>query len=967
MLAASSSPWLSTSAFMKTKNNINIKKPESHIIQVKTETLEALLGLICAVFSYLYLMGLSSINKNTRPNPTQVTVYCMKIDQITEGEYQFVMQETQTNLPNMLIFVGNLEANREAFDEKEVVYWWTCNKDFGAAAYYKCKPNQIVVCDDCNRYGVHVEDFEDTVDKGMWRLSAAIGSSNFYETFGDRWDYEAYDWASNSSVDDNQKAFDLCLEFDILENELCSKLYEKVTFSGKPHYVMDIDYVKNNWRDDQKDVKKQIISLVGTGSEVEGFSKYTLIETGPFGDEYESALASPTKEVDVTDVLTIEYPDDWDEGYYKYDWSIWNEQKRLRDYQEYRDLPEDDESLECCEIFQADKATMRVGANLWKDDTRTTGAIYPWKYLATMSIWFLDNVHYGGATDEERFDALVDARWKECSNANFKEDQFACKNFKVLEKTIYATDEGRKAYSLLTSYDIKWVKYGVGNFIGTTTEVYVGEDAWQVWTEFDRDLYEYSRDVADRFNSSLILLDTTYPIPSEPVIPKKIVTEDGIQYKANRAWEDAPVWDDTNYSDIEKETKISKYKVICDTDCNITLNENMKVGEIVTKTWEGTELELAQWNYNDNWWAEEIDCTDVKQRLTQIYEKETGSILNVSLCEWDKENEEWVIPKVDKWLYETVDLKKFQDDVLHEQIWDIYKSMTPKQIIEEIDTFLISSDDRGGFAAFIQRCIDEDEYGCAPPDVSNTKFVISFDPLDFAPTSGERQAMYQPGKIKDALEMNMLKSILIHENAHILSLSASQSDNDLLGWEQFPFDEEWEKADFVKAEQIFTQKEADCAPNHYEYNSGCMKENSYISLFFQKFWADIYSEYHYWFEFSDNDKLLSELVSAFKRNYDDRFVTHYAKTQPTEDFAESFTAFVLWDEEKIANQKKLCSEKKGQWGAASGWNMIHDGDWSYWHQCHKIYSYNAIWEEKIRFFYDFPELVEMRDFIRSNL
>ena len=81
------------------------------------------------------------INKNTRPNPTQVTVYCMKVDQITEDEYQFVMKETRTDLPNMLIFVGNLEANREAFDEKEVVYWWTCNKDFGAAAYYKCNPN----------------------------------------------------------------------------------------------------------------------------------------------------------------------------------------------------------------------------------------------------------------------------------------------------------------------------------------------------------------------------------------------------------------------------------------------------------------------------------------------------------------------------------------------------------------------------------------------------------------------------------------------------------------------------------------------------------------------------------------------------------------------------------------------------------------------------------------------------------
>ena len=67
-------------------------------------------------------------------------------------------------------------------------------------------------------------------------------------------------------------------------------------------------------------------------------------------------------------------------------------------------------------------------------------------------------------------------------------------------------------------------------------------------------------------------------------------------------------------------------------------------------------------------------------------------------------------------------------------------------------------------------------------------------------------------------------------------------------------------------------------------------------------------------------KKRSELVSTFKRNYDDRFVTHYAMTQPTEDFAESFTAFVLWDEEMISNHKKLCSEKKGYW-----WVCYQDG------------------------------------------
>jgi hypothetical protein len=333
-------------------------------------------------------------------------------------------------------------------------------------------------------------------------------------------------------------------------------------------------------------------------------------------------------------------------------------------------LPEDDESLECCDVFQADKATMRVAGNLWKDDTRTTGAIYPWKYLATLQVWFLDNIHYGGTTDEERFDALEDSERKYCSNASFKVEQYECRNFKVLEKSIYVTDEGRKAYLLLTSYDIKNMAFMkqqsttsafVQPFIGTTTEIYIGEDAWQVWTEFDRDFYEHSRDVIDRFNSSLVLLDTTYPIPSSPVIPKKIVTEDGMQYKANRAWEDAPVWEETGISDIENETIISKYKVSCDTDCKITLNEHMEVDEVVTEVWGGTELEYQEWAQGG---------------------KKT----------WDSEKEEWVITEIDKWVNETISLEKFQDKKLHEQIWDIYTSITPKQIIEEIDTFLISTD-----------------------------------------------------------------------------------------------------------------------------------------------------------------------------------------------------------------------------------------------------------------------------------
>ena len=93
----------------------------------------------------------------------------------------------------------------------------------------------------------------------------------------------------------------------------------------------------------------------------------------------------------------------------------------------------------------------------------------------------------------------------------------------------------------------------------------------------------------------------------------------------------------------------------------------------------------------------------------------------------------------------------------------------------------------------------------------------------------------------------------------------------------------------------------------------------------------------------------------FHQKYYDQFVTHYAADQPTEDIAESFTAFVLWDEDTIAYHKKVCTKE--------GWNLITP----WWKWCDKIYRDNSMWEEKIRFFYDFPELVEMRDFIRSNL
>jgi len=866
------------------------------------------------------------VSKTPRSDPTQVTAYCIQLHEITGGTYPLVLKQMDTNLPKLLIFVGGLEANLESYDIKSNVWWWSCNWAYGGpgpSGGWQCKPNQIVVCDECKRWGVHMPNLEDDMADGMWRLSAAIGGVTHHEV-KQVWDYEYGDWAYRTSIWDNQDTFDLCYEFDILEKESCSKLYEEVTVLGETYKVMDIKYAKRNWEVEQKAIKEEIISITGVGSKFEGFSKFQLREAD--GDKIESALTSSTGDVRVTDFITIEYPDDWEQDYYKYDWEIWN--------------AESSKSFLCCKIFQADNATLRVGADLWKDDTRKEGPQHPWVFLGDVAVWFLDNVHYGGTNHEERFDALESAVKKYCDNASFKMDHYECVDFKILEKSVFATDEGRTAYSLIWSYGHLWkdpAYLGITEdpWIVTTSEVHLGEDAWQVWTFWLEDVYEYSGDEIERFNKSLTILDTNTPIPSVPVTSSTVLTEDGIQYNANRIWEEDLVQsfasDEEDRGFLTNQTKITKYDVACGADCNITLSENMDVDEVMTKTWDGTEKELNDW-----------------------YSVEYGDPLNPNAGKvWDKENEEWVAVAEDKWIYESTSLKRFQDEKFVKQVWDIYHSMTPKQIIEEIDTFLLDTSD-GGFLAYVARCDDEVDAGCGPPDTPNSKWAIGFDPIAIAPTSGEWEAKFQPGKIKDALETHVLKRTLVHENAHILTLSASQSDNNIMDWPSFcdKFDDgsiNWGECDDDAINQTIAQREIACAPNYYAPNSGCMKDDSYLDKYFQKFWADIYREYSY-----GGTKNMSHY--DFYKKYYDRFVTNYAASSPTEDIAEAFSAFVLWDDETIDNKKKWCK--------AYGWNLVDKIRWKW---CQKEYRDNSMWEEKIRFFYDFPELVEMRDFIRKNL
>ena len=102
---------------------------------------------------------------------------------------------------------------------------------------------------------------------------------------------------------------------------------------------------------------------------------------------------------------------------------------------------------------------------------------------------------------------------------------------------------------------------------------------------------------------------------------------------------------------------------------------------------------------------------------------------------------------------------------------------------------------------------------------------------------------------------------------------------------------------------------------------GCSLDQSYINTFFNQFWTGIYAEHQ---GINEDD---FDAIDAFYRKYPNQFVTDYAATNVGEDIAESFTYFVMDD--------------------------LPNG--------------NAISDQKIRFFENYPELVSLRQEIRANI
>ncbi len=228
-------------------------------------------------------------------------------------------------------------------------------------------------------------------------------------------------------------------------------------------------------------------------------------------------------------------------------------------------------------------------------------------------------------------------------------------------------------------------------------------------------------------------------------------------------------------------------------------------------------------------------------------------------------------------LYVPSEYHKYQEDKeAHLRIWKFYVAIIPPELRKQVNEFIIFTDGPEGTNAWVNPSPTKPEY-----------WQVGFDLLD------SDYPLF-------------LADTLVHETAHVLTLNTSQipSDQD----RYYLYDP---KQNLVP----------DC--EQYAVDGSCSLPDSYINLFYQKFWKESYAE---WWEIKEEaqaqetfDEYL-EAMEQFYDNHSDWFINDYAATSVEEDMAESFAFFAL--------------------------NPRPSGD--------------SIYEQKVAFFYDFPELVEYR-------
>jgi len=166
--------------------------------------------------------------------------------------------------------------------------------------------------------------------------------------------------------------------------------------------------------------------------------------------------------------------------------------------------------------------------------------------------------------------------------------------------------------------------------------------------------------------------------------------------------------------------------------------------------------------------------------------------------------------------------------------------------------------------------------------------------------------------IADIADYYELSFTLVHEFGHVLTLGPNQVPPSL--------------AIFNNPEDDGLYLEEASACLNYFPGEGCANPDSYINNYYNQFWDDIYDEWNE-INLEEDEDIYYEKLDEFYYKYEDQFVTSYAATNPEEDIAEAWSFFVF--------------------------SPTPAGD--------------TTAEEKVLFFYQYPELVKLRANILKNM
>ena len=223
-----------------------------------------------------------------------------------------------------------------------------------------------------------------------------------------------------------------------------------------------------------------------------------------------------------------------------------------------------------------------------------------------------------------------------------------------------------------------------------------------------------------------------------------------------------------------------------------------------------------------------------------------------------------------------------QETTSHYLIWDYFTRIIPPEQRAPISEYRIITDGRGGelAAQFEVSPYYTSEGDSGLWDLNSEQWALLVDLADYS-------------------DNKLFTGVLLHEFGHMLTLNAHQV-------------------------YYIIDNAANC--QRYYTDPGCSLPDSYLQLFIERFWGEIYEEWQSITAQGDASTVKSGL-DTFYEVHQGEFLTRYSVTAPDEDIAEAWGHFIL--------------------------APIPDGD--------------TIAEQKILFFYDFPEFLQLRSEITHRI